>query len=124
MKTTCEIVVQAVLPAVRREVARELVERHRFTQAEVARMFGVTDAAISQYLKARRGVGQDLETTGRYEEFRAEAARSADAMAQGSTFPKEACRICVAMREAGIIPAVYELRTGIPMPECSCAGLH
>ena len=55
MKIPCELVVWYVLPTIRREVARELVNSHGMSQAEVARKFGVTDAAISQYLKKKRG---------------------------------------------------------------------
>jgi predicted transcriptional regulator len=55
MKIPCELIVWYVLPSIRRELARELVEKHKLTQAEVARRFGVTDAAISQYLKSKRG---------------------------------------------------------------------
>ena len=55
MKIPCEIVVWYVLPMIRRELSKELVYTHGMTQAEVARRFGVTDAAISQYLKKKRG---------------------------------------------------------------------
>ena len=70
MKIPCELIVWYVLPSIRRELARELVEKHKFTQAEVARRFGVTDAAISQYLKSKRGTNKELENSGKYEEFK------------------------------------------------------
>src|SRR5665647_1652059 len=72
MKIPCELIVWYVLPSIRRELARELVDKHNFSQAEVARRFGVTDAAISQYLKAKRGTSKEIENSGKYEDFRKE----------------------------------------------------
>ena len=42
MKIPCELIVWYVLPSIRRELARELVEKHHLSQAEVARRFGAT----------------------------------------------------------------------------------
>ena len=70
MKIPCELIVWYVLPAIRRELARELVDKHGMIQAEVARKFGVTDAAVSQYLKSKRGSNKELEASGRYDEFK------------------------------------------------------
>ena len=69
MKMPCELVVWYTLPFIRRELAKELIEAHGFTQAKVARLFGVTDAAISQYMKEKRGMREELEGTEKYREF-------------------------------------------------------
>ena len=50
MKIPCELIVWYVLPMIRREMADELVTVHNMSQAEVARKFDVTDAAVSQYI--------------------------------------------------------------------------
>ncbi|MBR5999165.1 MAG: transcriptional regulator, partial [Candidatus Methanomethylophilaceae archaeon] len=55
MKIPCEIVVWYLLPTIRKGMARELVANHGYTQSKVARTFGVTDAAVSQYLRNKRG---------------------------------------------------------------------
>ncbi|MBP5203428.1 MAG: transcriptional regulator, partial [Candidatus Methanomethylophilaceae archaeon] len=55
MKLPCELIVMHVLPTARGALAKELVGRHGMTQVQVAALFGVTNAAVSQYLKAVRG---------------------------------------------------------------------
>ena len=77
MKIPCEIVVWYVLPMIRREVSKELVHTHGMTQAEVARRFGVTDAAISQYLKKKRGGNAIIDDNPLYPEFQEEVKVSA-----------------------------------------------
>ncbi len=55
MKTTCEIMVQRVLPAIRAEIARVLIAECRRTQQEAADLLGLSRAAVSQYLSEKRG---------------------------------------------------------------------
>lgn len=105
MKIPCELIVWYVLPAIRRELARELVDKHGMIQAEVARKFGVTDAAVSQYLKSKRGSNKELEASGRYDEFKNEITISAQRIVDGSDIVTETCRICEIIkkkRNAGI----------------------
>lgn len=52
-----EIEVWYLLPALRKEIAKELVENHGLRQKEVAAMLDITEAAVSQYLKHKRGKG-------------------------------------------------------------------
>ena len=49
-----EIEVWYLVPALRREFARIFVEKHKLSQKKVAEILGVTEAAISQYLKSKR----------------------------------------------------------------------
>ena len=48
---------RSLLPIFRSYVAKELVEKYKFTQIEVAEKLGTTQAAISQYLRSKRGHG-------------------------------------------------------------------
>ena len=50
-----EVEVWYVLPAIRRELAIALVKNHSLSQKNVASILGVTEAAVSQYLKSKRG---------------------------------------------------------------------
>ena len=49
-----EIMVWYVLPAIRRELSKILIGEHNLTQKQVAEMLGITEAAVSQYLKSKR----------------------------------------------------------------------
>ncbi len=64
-----EVEVWYVLPAIRRELAKAMkekevprkgedgkVKQHRITQKEIAKMLGVTEPAITQYLLKKRGL--------------------------------------------------------------------
>ena len=51
----CEIISWHVLPAVRREIATYLVNEKKVTRKIVAKKLGLTEAAVCQYLKHKRG---------------------------------------------------------------------
>lgn len=120
MKTPCEIVVWYVLPTIRREVAKELVDSYGMKQSQVAKMFGVTDAAISQYLKNKRGGSAVIEASGNYEQFVKEVRTSAKFMADGSSdISVEMCRICTAIKDMGLLAEIYADCTGLPAPKCA-----
>jgi hypothetical protein len=54
MRQPQEIEVWYVLPAIRREFAKGMIEKHGMSQKETASVLGVTDSAVSQYLKSKR----------------------------------------------------------------------
>ena len=126
MKIPCEIIVWYVLPIVRREVANELVSVHHMTQAEVARKFGVTDAAISQYLKKKRGDSEIIESSPKYPDFTAKIKESAALIAQEKTsFEEEMCRVCQFVKETGILAEIYKQQFGTTEVVCPhmCSGV-
>ena len=126
MKIPCEIIVWYVLPIVRREVANELVSVHHMTQAEVARKFGVTDAAISQYLKKKRGESEIIESSPKYPDFTAKIKESAALIAQEKTsFEEEMCGVCQFVRETGILAEIYKQQFGTTEVLCPqmCRGV-
>lgn len=118
MKIPCELIVWYVLPSIRRELARELVENHNLTQAEVARRFGVTDAAISQYLKSKRGTNKEMENSGKYPEFKIEVEKAAVRMLNGSDIVTETCSICMMVKKSGMLARIYEIQAGEKAPPC------
>ena len=50
-----EIMVWDVFPAVRRELAKALITEQGLKQKDAAELLGITEAAVSQYLSAKRG---------------------------------------------------------------------
>ena len=51
----CEIIGWQVLPAIRREIAKYMVSEKNMTRKAVANKLGITEAAVCQYLKSKRG---------------------------------------------------------------------
>ena len=56
MKSPCEVFASRIVPVIRGEIARELVSRG-YKKKEVAKLLGITVAAVSQYIHGKRGVG-------------------------------------------------------------------
>lgn len=56
MKPPCELIVWYVLPTIRAELAKEL-KTLGLTQKEISERLGITQAAVSQYMKEKRGKG-------------------------------------------------------------------
>lgn len=120
MKTPCEIVVWYVLPTIRREMARELVTVHKVKQSQVARLFGVTDAAISQYLSRKRGSNSLIEESKDYGLFMDEIRESSRRIALSeSDMSIEMCRICTVVKSIGLLAEIYSEETGYPAPKCA-----
>jgi len=49
-----EVEVWFIIPALRRELAKSMIEDYEFTQKKVAEYMGITEAAVSQYLSSKR----------------------------------------------------------------------
>ena len=65
MLLPAEIEARASVPAIRALVARKLVKEHRMNQQDIAKALGLTQAAVSNYLRGRRGsVFSDDELSG------------------------------------------------------------
>jgi predicted transcriptional regulator len=88
-----EIEVWYVLPAIRREFARVMktkevprtnddgkVRQHRITQKEIAKMLGVTEPAITQYLLKKKGMRSRGDQVEIPDKFLSEIDESADAI--------------------------------------------
>ena len=60
MKTTCEIMSQKVLPAIRAEISRIMIAEYGCTQQYVAETLGLSRAAVSQYRSEKRGAEVDF----------------------------------------------------------------
>ena len=91
MKVPCEIIMWYGLPAIRREFAKIMMEKYGLNQKEVAAKLGITDAAVSQYLSAKRGKIKISDG-----KIQSEIRESAKKIVDGneSTMIKEMCRIC------------------------------
>ena len=55
LKPPCESSVKFIIPAVRFLIAKRLIEKYGFTQTSAAKALGTTQAAISHYMRSKRG---------------------------------------------------------------------
>ncbi|MFQ5815481.1 MAG: transcriptional regulator [Candidatus Hydrothermarchaeaceae archaeon] len=90
MKSPCELVVWYVLPSIKSDLTKELINRG-MSQKDVASMLGLTEAAVSQYVKGKRGGKIQLE-----EGAKDAIGKLADEIVAGGQLNliTEVCRVC------------------------------
>jgi len=109
------------LPRLRRLVARELSERYKLTQEEVAQTLGLTQASVSKYLSNMKL----RETDASFEDIAKNLARS---IVFSNISPKEIilelCKSCFSLREGSFV--CREHKRILPLgDECSvCTELR
>ncbi len=106
-KAPCEIAVKYVWPAFRNLVARRLVVEYNLSQVEVAKLLGVTQAAVSYYLSGKRG-NKLLEDYEKVEEMKRMAYSIADQLKEGRVTMDEVresfCSLCRKMIASQLEP--------------------
>ena len=107
MKMPCELIVTHILPTARGALAKELVHNHGMTQVQVANLFGVTSAAVSQYIKGLRGGNNLIDKSAYREDFYKMIADKANAVANGKDLTLALCEICSFVKESGLLKALY-----------------
>ena len=92
MKPPCEIVVWYVIPAIRSELAKELLNLG-MKQKDVSELMDITQPAVSQYITDKRGSGIKLD-----EDFRAMIQTFANELSEGKATKVDliprTCKIC------------------------------
>lgn len=103
MKTPCETIVWHVLPVIRKELTKNLVTHHGFTQRKIATRLGISDAAVSRYLSGKRG---NIDISNK--RILKEINNSATAIAKGNkkTVIQETCRICSLLKSSVFIEGI------------------
>jgi len=91
MKTPCEIIVWNIVPVIKSEFAKRLVNDFGLNQRETAIKLGTTEASISRYISGKRGVLEIID-----KEILKEIKNSAEKISNknGHTVIEETCRIC------------------------------
>jgi predicted transcriptional regulator len=97
-----EIEVWYVLPAIRKEMCKELVGKG-MTQRQTAAMFGITEAAVSQYLNSKRA-----GTVKFRKDFLAEIRSTCNAVRAGKISTYEGLQaLCRKFRQTGCICSLH-----------------
>ena len=92
MKPPCEIVVWYVIPAIRSELAKELLNLG-MKQKDVSELMDITQPAVSQYITDKRGSGIKLDDNVR-QMIKDFAKELADGEATKAQLISRTCAIC------------------------------
>ena len=108
MLTPCEVAVKCALPSVRAMVAIELMNKHSLNQAQVAKLLGISQPAISLYQKKLRGNSLDMWED---PEITASVTRQAELLANGTAQSRSNlvwfCAICKTLRAKGYLCKIH-----------------
>lgn len=104
MRTLCEVVAQDIMPALRALVSRELISTYNLSQTETAKLLGVSQPAVSQYLRQLRGDrAKSLENGRTYDAIKELCGRLQANEVTHAQLMVEFCRICnVAIRDGNL----------------------
>lgn len=104
MKMPCELIVWYLLPAIRCDLAVRL-KKKGMAQKKIAELFGITPAAVSQYVKSKRGRAKFRD-----KKLDEQIEALAESIINGGVndIKKEICRICESCKGTRIINELYE----------------
>ena len=115
MKPYCEIVSKNVLPALRSVIAKELVS-YGLNQTEIAKKLGVSQPAVSQYLRYIRGKPKSnkiMDNEKVYAEIKKFCKKIKDSNMSRVYLSLEVCKICKLIRKEKLLcdehKAIYNL---------------
>ena len=101
MKPPCEIVVWYVIPAIRSELAKELLNLG-MRQKDVSELMDITQPAVSQYITDKRGSGIKLD-----EDVRGMIKKFAKELSEGEATKADlisrTCSICKNVKTSDVL---------------------
>lgn len=121
MKSPCEIIVWYILPSIRSELVKKLVERG-MSQKEVSERLGITQAAVSQYVNKKRGT---------MIEFKQAVSSAIEAIAEevikgdkDVTLIYQICEVCKALKNDKTICELHKDHDSVPATCEACFGFE
>ena len=103
MKTPCEIIVWNIVPIIRKEFAKNLIENNGLNQREVADKLGITESAVSRYISGKRGI---LKITDKQILKEIKLSTNKIAAKDEQIVIEETCRICRLMKSKELIEGI------------------
>jgi predicted transcriptional regulator len=109
MKPYCETVSQYVLPTMRALIAKRLMDKYKLTQQNAALKLGLTQSAVSQYIRNLRG--SKIKSIEKDESIMKEIDNFVDKIAAGdvnsvATF-NDFCNICKSIRKKKLLCEIH-----------------
>jgi len=109
LRPPCELVVKHYLPVIRSLIARELMDTHKLNQTQIAKLLGITQPAVSNYLSLIRG---EADKTFDRREVREVAQEMAGDLVKGKLSLSDSiytvCKLCVKLRSAGVTCSLHK----------------
>ena len=120
MKPPCEIVVWYVIPAIRSELAKELLNLG-MRQKDVSELMDITQPAVSQYITDKRGSGIKLsdDVVAMIHEF---AHELSEGVATKEDLISRTCVICKKVKTVDVLSQLNMDKTHISEDCKSCMG--
>ena len=121
MRPPCELVVKHYLPVIRSLIARELMDDYKLNQMQIAKLLGITQPAVSNYLSLPRGEEDRIFEQG---EVRDVARKMASELVEGKLSLSDSiyavCRLCMKLRSGGVTCRLHkETVPELSTEECS-----
>jgi predicted transcriptional regulator len=109
MTVPCEFVVKSVLPAIRALIAKELRHTHFMKQVQIASLLGVTQSAVSQYLRSYRGKAINIEDLVEIRDIvRTIAIGLANTLLTRRQVVQNYCKACQIIREKRLLCTLHK----------------
>ena len=109
MKPYCECVAQYVIPTMRALIAKRLMEKYKLTQQAAAIKLGLTQSAVSQYIRNLRG--SKVKTIENDEVVKNEIESFVDRIQSGDLNPltsmEQFCKICKVIRKRKLLCDIH-----------------
>ena len=105
VKPYCETIARKVTPAIRALIAIKLSQKYKLTETEVARKLGLTQPAVSYYLRSKRGFGlvKRLENDAKINGLLDMLAEMIYKNEDTDKIRKTLCEICTEIRDRGMV---------------------
>lgn len=120
MRPPCEIVVWYVIPTIRSELAKELLNLG-MKQKQISELLDITQPAVSQYISDKRGHGlkfnEDVQNL-----IRKFAQDLMEGKADQSHIIPKMCEICKKIKTEEVICQLHKEKDNIPLNCNACMG--
>ena len=120
MRPPCEIVVWYVIPTIRSELAKELLNLG-MKQKQISEVLDITQPAVSQYISDKRGHGIkfDTEVQDIIKDFARDLVEGK--AGQRDIIPKM-CEICKKIKAEEVVCQMHKEKDNIPLNCNACMG--
>jgi predicted transcriptional regulator len=105
MEILCEVMVSDILPAFRALLANELTQRYGLNQLEVSEKLGITQPAVSQYIRGLRGYNVRLLQSNKtvVEFVKNLSSQIASGEIKSDKVHEKICEVCEIVRKEKIV---------------------